>query len=233
MHTNYPKPNLSIKCWAEDDRPREKMLMKGIHNLSKAELLAIILGSGSKKQSAVDLAKEILYAYKGKLDKLERASIKDLQKFKGVGPVKAINLKAALEFARRVQREQAETVKFSSPNEVFKLMQPILASLNNEEFWVLYLNQSNLLIHKQRISSGGLTATVVDSRLIFKLAFEHSSTSVILCHNHPSGNLSPSQADKDITNTLVKAGNLLNIAVLDHLIVTNKGYFSFNEEGLM
>lgn len=230
----YENKALPIKAWAEDDRPREKLLLKGKAALSDAELLAILIGSGSKNESAVDLSKRILTDVDNNLNKLGKLSVSGLLKFKGIGPAKAVTIVTALELGRRRRLEQAlELTQITNSKAVFDVMQPIIGELHAEEFWIIYLNNSNKIIYKEQLSKGGLTATLVDVRLVFKKALELFATAVILCHNHPSGKLQPSAADKAITNKLIKAGETLDIKVLDHIIITENAYFSFADESLI
>jgi len=230
----YENNSLPIKSWAEDDRPREKMLLKGKSALSDAELVAILIGSGSKNESAVTLSKRILASVDNNLNSLGKLSVLELQKFKGIGEAKAISIITALELGRRRRLEEAlELPIITSSKAVFNIMQPIIGELQHEEFWIVYLNNSNKVIYKDQLSKGGLTGTLVDARLVFKRGIELNATSIILCHNHPSGKLQPSNADKQITSKLIKAGETLDIKVLDHLIVTENAYFSFADENLM
>lgn len=225
--------NFSIKNWAEDDKPREKLILKGKAVLSDAELVAILIGSGSRKESAVSLSKRILSSVNNNLNALGKLSLKQLMEFKGVGEAKAVSIAAALELGRR--RRVEETVdlqKITSSKAVFEIMQPIIGELLHEEFWVLYLNNSNKVIYKSQLSKGGITGTVVDIRLIFKLALEYNATAIILSHNHPSGKLLASDADRDITKKLKFAGEQLDVKVLDHIIITENGYLSFQDEGI-
>lgn len=229
---NY-QPN-SIKNWAEDDRPREKLLLKGQRALSDSELLAIIMGSGSRDESAVDLAKRILASVENNWNNLSRLSVKDLRKFKGVGEVKAINIMTALEIGRRRAAQGLnEKPKIGSSQDAFVLLQSLIGDANVEEFWVLYLNQGNFVVRKEQISKGGINQTSVDLRIIMKFALEEMATSLILAHNHPSGNLNPSQADINLTRKIKEAALSLDIEVFDHLIVTQKSYFSFANEGIL
>ncbi|MEQ8924276.1 MAG: DNA repair protein RadC [Fulvivirga sp.] len=226
--------NLGIKSWAEEDRPREKLLLKGKASLSEAELIAILLGSGTKTLSAVDLAKQILATHGNNLNELARLSVKELTKFKGIGEAKAISIVAALELGRR--RKESEIIqkpKITSSKDVYNIMKADLLDLQHEEFWVLILNRSNLVIKKQLISSGGVSGTVADPKLIFKSALEELASGLIMIHNHPSSNLKPSQQDINLTKRMVEAGRLLEIPVLDHVIFTNESYFSFADEGMM
>jgi DNA repair protein RadC len=221
-----------ITNWSEDDRPREKLMLKGKSVLSDAELIAILIGSGSRNESAVDLSKRIL-ASADNLNVLGKMSVSQLMNFKGIGEAKAITIIAALELGRRRRAEDAvELIKITSSKKVFEIMQPLIGELPHEEFWVLFLNNSNKVISKSQLSKGGITGTIVDVRLIFKLALENGATGLILCHNHPSGNLIPSDADKQITKKIQKAGESLDVKVLDHLIITETKYYSFVDEGI-
>ena len=225
--------NFSIKHWSEDDKPREKLMLKGKSVLSDAELIAILIGSGSRNESAVSLSKRILLSVNNNLNALGKLSLKQLMEFKGIGEAKAVTIAAALELGRRRRTEESpDFFKITSSKAVFEIMQPIIGDLLHEEFWVLYLNNANKVIHKAQLSKGGITGTVVDVRLIFKLALEHNATSIILSHNHPSGKLVASEADKEITKKLTFAGEQLDIKVLDHIIITEKGYLSFQDEGI-
>ena len=224
----------TIKNWALNDRPREKLLQKGKLALSDAELIAILIGSGNTEESAVDLSKRILFETKNNLNLLGKLSAQQLMNYKGIGEAKAISIIAAMELGRRRRTEDAlELVKIASSSTVFELLQPILGELLHEEFWILYLNNANKIIEKLPISKGGITGTLVDVRVTLKKALELGATSLILAHNHPSGNLNPSEADKQLTNKLKIAAESIDIKVLDHLIVTEKSYFSFADEGLM
>ncbi|MDQ1167580.1 DNA repair protein RadC [Flavobacterium sp. SORGH_AS_0622] len=226
------KSNFPITDWSEDDKPREKLMLKGKEVLSDAELIAILIGSGSRNESAVSLSKRILSSA-GNLNALGKLSISSLMQFKGVGEAKAISIVAALELGRRQRSEDALIFKkISSSKAVFEIMQPIIGELPHEEFWVLFLNNSNSVISKSQLSKGGITGTVVDVRLVFKLAMENGATGLILCHNHPSGNLNPSDADKQITRKIKLAGESLDVKVLDHLIITESKYYSFVDEGI-
>lgn len=226
--------SLTIKHWAEEDRPREKLLLKGRHVLSDAELIAILIGSGSKKETAVELSKRILSAHGNNLNELAKLSVQDLTKFKGIGEAKAVAIVAALELGRR-RKETTETKKEKvvSSRDIFEIMLPSFQDLPHEEFHILLLNRANAVIRKEKISSGGVSATAVDPKLIFRKAVEHLASSVILCHNHPSGNLKPSHDDIKLTQKIKDAGMNLEIPVLDHLIISDNGYFSFADEGMM
>jgi DNA repair protein RadC len=223
-----------INQWAEDDRPREKFLLKGKSALSDSELLAILIGSGSRNESAVQLCQRILASANNNLNHLGKLTANQLMQFKGIGEAKAITIAAALELGRRRREEDIpEPDKITSSKAVFEIMQPIIGELPHEEFWVLYLNNSNKVIYKSQISKGGITGTLVDTRLVFQTALEYYATSVILTHNHPSGKLQASDADRQITKKLREAGKHLDILVLDHIIVTEKNYFSFADEGIL
>jgi DNA repair protein RadC len=226
--------HFSIKFWAEDDRPREKMILKGRESLSDAELLAILLGSGSKNESAVDLSKRMLQSVDNHLNSLGKMSLKQLITFKGVGEAKAVTIAAAMELGRRRRMEDARQLpKISTSKTVFEIMHPLLYDLPHEEFWVLYLNNSNKVIYKSLLSKGGITGTVVDLRLIFKTALEQHAVGIILCHNHPSGRLEASEADKKITQKIKTAAVHLEIHLMDHLIITETSYLSFADQGIL
>jgi DNA repair protein RadC len=222
-----------ITQWAEDDRPREKLLLKGKATLSDAELLAILLGSGTVSVSAVDLAKQILGAANNNLHELAKLSLKDLMKFKGIGEAKAITIISALELGRRRKdSEPKKREKIIVSSDVYDLMRPYLWDAPREEFWVVLLNRANEVIRTEKMSEGGVAGTVVDPKLIFKTALDHLASALILVHNHPSGNLKPSQADLQLTKQLKEAGKFLEINVLDHIIFTDNGFYSFIDEGI-
>ena len=226
--------HFGIKCWAEDDRPREKLMLKGKHVLSDAELLAIILGSGTRRKTAVELAKEILSSYNNNLGQFARTNINELKKFNGVGEAKAINILAALELGRRRKDSEIQLrKKVYGARNVYELLHPYLADLEHEEFYAIYLNAGNLVLKIHQISVGGINTTVVDSRKIFHEALQVKATGIILAHNHPSGNLKASEADIALTKRISEFGKLIDIAVLDHVIYTDNGYLSFVEEDLM
>ncbi|HNP67311.1 MAG TPA: DNA repair protein RadC [Aequorivita sp.] len=226
--------SFSIKNWNEDDRPREKLLLKGRTALSDAELIAILIGSGSRNESAVSLSQRILASVSNNLSELGRLSIPELMEFKGIGEAKAISIAAAMELGRRRRNGEAlERKKITSSNSVFEFVQPIIGELPHEEFWILYLNNSNKIIKSAQLSKGGITGTVVDVRLAFKEALQLGAVGIILAHNHPSGTLKPSQADIQLTKKLKTAGESLDIKVLDHLIITEKAYFSFADENML
>lgn len=231
---DYQDKHFSIKHWSEDDKPREKLMLKGKVALSDAELLAILIGSGSRNESAVALCKRILASNENNLNQLGKQSIQQLLQFKGIGEAKAITIIAALELGKRRRLEEAKQLtQIKSSNDVFQHMQPLIGDLSNEEFWVLLLNNSNKIIQKIQLSKGGLTATLVDIRLLFKQALEHFATAIILVHNHPSGQLKPSEADRNITRKIADAGNVLEIKLLDHIIITEHEYFSFADDGIL
>lgn len=226
--------HLSILSWAEEDRPREKLLLKGKAALSDAELIAILIGSGTRSISAVGVAKNILSAAGNDLNKLAKFSVKDLRKIKGIGEAKAITIVSALELGRRrKESEFSEKVKITCSNDIYQLIKPDLMDLPLEQFWIILLNRANQLIKKEQISSGGVSGTVADPKIIFKAALDQYASSIILVHNHPSGNLKPSRADIDLTNKMKSAGKLLEIPVLDHIIFGDEGYLSFADEGIL
>ncbi len=223
-----------IRSWSEDDRPREKLRNKGKTALSDAELIAILIGSGSRNETAVDLSKRILSASNNDLNSIGKLSMNQLMAFKGIGEAKAIAIIAAMEIGRRRRAEGAiQLSKITSSKSIFEIMHPIIGELPHEEFWIVYLNNSNKVISKSQLSKGGITGTLVDVRLVFKTAIETGATAIILCHNHPSGTLTASESDKQITKKLKAAGEILDIKVLDHLIITENGYFSFADDGIL
>ena len=225
---------LTIKCWAEEDRPREKLQLKGKQNLSDAELMAIIIGSGNATQSAVELSRHILASVKNDLFSLGKKSIGDLMQFKGIGEAKAISIIAALELGRRrALAESKPQDKIISDKIVFEMMSPILSDLPHEEFWIICLKRNNRFISKHKISSGGIAGTVADMKMIFNIALKELASSVILCHNHPSGNNQPSESDRILTKKAVEGGKLLEIEVLDHIIIAQHQYFSFKHQDLL
>ena len=224
----------SIKQWAKDDRPREKLLSNGAENLSNSELLAILIHHGSKEKTAVDLAKEILRLGKDNLNELGKLSIKELMKIKGIGEAKAITIAAALELGRRRQAASSlEKSVVSSSSDIATYLQTRLKDYRHEVFAVLFLNRANKINHFQIVSEGGITGTVADPRVILKKALEEDAVSIILCHNHPSGSLKPSKADEVLTDKIKEAAGYLDIKVLDHIIVSDDGYYSFADEGLL
>ncbi|MGO3706806.1 MAG: RadC family protein [Mesonia hippocampi] len=227
-------PSFSIKKWAVDDRPREKLLLKGKESLSDAELIAILIGSGNKNESAVELSKRILADASNKFNQLGKLTVKELITYVGIGEAKAISIIAALEIGRRRRLEEALTQpKITSSSTAFEILKPILEDLPHEEFWILYLNNANKVLQRHQLSKGGITGTLVDVRLIFKQALSLGATAIIAAHNHPSGKLTPSRSDIEITKKLKLAGKSLDIKLLDHLIVTQNTYLSFADEGLL
>ncbi|TLF43249.1 RadC family protein [Maribacter aurantiacus] len=226
--------SFSIKNWSDDDKPREKLLHKGRSALSDAELIAILIGSGNREESAVELSKRILASVDNNLNELGKLSIQQLMKFKGIGEAKAISISAALEVGRRRRGEDSLKIeKIGSSQDAFEVLQPIMGELQHEEFWILYLNNSNKILHKAQLSKGGITGTLVDVRLLMRQSLELGAVALILAHNHPSGTLKPSQADTEITQKIKNASESLDIRVLDHLIITQKEYFSFADNQLL
>ena len=227
-------PKTTIKDWSADDRPREKMLLKGKDALSDAELIAILIGSGNRRESAVDLSKRILTTSRNSLSVLSRLSIEQLSKYSGIGKAKAISIVAALELGRRKRLAKAlPDSGLSNSEEVFEFMQPRIGDLPHEEFWVIYLNNANRVVRTFQLSKGGITGTLVDVRLLIKEAVLADAVGLILSHNHPSGTLRPSEADRNITRKIKIACDAMDIKVLDHLIITEKSYFSFKDEGIL
>jgi len=224
--------NLTIKDWAVEDRPREKLLKKGVQSLSDAEIIALLIGSGTRNESAVELSKKVLKSTNNNLNELGKVDIHELTKMKGIGEAKAIAILAALELGRRRKvSEIIEKKKITKSEDVYELFQPIIGDLPHEEFWILLLNRSNRIIEKIKISQGGVSGTVIDVKLILKQAIEKLASSIILCHNHPSGNRNPSKADDSITQKLKDGSNLLDIQVLDHIIIADIEFFSYADEG--
>ncbi len=223
----------SIKEWAPDDRPREKLQLKGAEALSNSELLAILLGSGTAKQSAVEVAQAVLHLAGNNLDELGKRSIKELMKVPGVGQARAITICAALELGRRRQARQVQKEVVKNSSDIALYLQQRLRDKTVEVFAVAFLNRANKINHLEIISEGGVTGTVADPRVILKKALEHNAVSLVLCHNHPSGNLKPSRADEQLTRKIKEAALLLDMNVLDHIIVSDEGYFSFADEGMM
>ena len=225
---------MSIKFLAEDDRPREKFLLKGKNSLSDAELLAIIMGSGNREDSAVELGRKILDSVGNNWHNLSLLQISDLMKFKGIGEAKAISIAVALEIGRRrAAQEVPDKVQVTNSKESYKILLPYLADLQTEEFWAIFLNQNNRVLGKSKLSSGGINQSVVDIRVLFKMALEQFATGIIVAHNHPSGNLKPSSEDIKITKQIEEAGKILNIQLLDHLIITQNSYLSFADENIL
>lgn len=225
---------ITIKAWAEEDRPREKLLSQGRRNLSDAELIAILIGSGSTTESAVDLSKRILHSYQNNLANVAKLSVQELCKFKGIGEAKAISIIAGLELGRR--RKETETITYDKINcskDGFNILSPYFSDLLHEEFWVVMLARNNKVMGKVLISKGGMSGTIADPKIIFKAALEHNAANIVLAHNHPSGNLKPSQEDLNLTKRLKSGAQLLDIGVRDHLIFGGEGYFSFADEGYL
>lgn len=226
--------SLKITDWAVEDRPREKLYQKGTSSLSDAELLAILIGSGTKSRSAVDLGRELLSMADNNLNSLGKLSISDLTKIRGIGNARAVTIAAALELGRRRKlAELPELPQIKCSRDVFELVTPVLSDLSHEEFWILFLNRSNKVINRMKLSQGGISGTVTDVRMIMKKAIENLASGIIVCHNHPSGNLSPSESDTRITQKIKEAGNLMDIQLLDHLIISDKDYYSFADNGLI
>lgn len=226
--------SLSIKSWSPEDRPREKLLLKGTSALSDAELIAILLGSGTAKLSAVEVAKKVLAHVDNNLDSLARLTVKELMKAKGIGEARAITIVAALELGRR-RKDQSpdEKPKIDGSKTAVALIRSELMDLPHEEFWVLLLNRANRLVKKKKISEGGVSGTVADPKIIFKLAVEELASAIIVAHNHPSGNPKPSESDITLTKKIKEAGKLLDISLLDHLIIAHDKYYSFADEGII
>ena len=231
---NYTLNSLPITAWAEDDRPREKLQKFGRNVLSDAELLAILLGSGSRNESAVSLSKRILQSVDNNLNQLGKQTLSELMKFKGIGEAKAITIAAALELGRRRQASDfVERPIITCSRDSYLAIAPYLMDHSHEEFWMLLLNKGNKMISKVQMSTGGTDATVVDIKILFRKAIEGQATSIIVCHNHPSGRLRPSQADLDLTKKIKESGNMLGVQLLDHLIIGDGGYYSFADEGIL
>jgi len=228
------QPPFSIKHWSDDDKPREKLVQKGRVVLTDAELIAILIGSGSHNETAVALSKRILASAGNNLNELGKLSIKELMKFKGIGEAKAVTIAAALEIGRRKRSaEVQQAAKINSSEDAFEWLLPQIGDLQHEEFWILYLNNSNKVLRSSQISKGGLTGTLVDIRIIMKQALEASAVGLILAHNHPSGTLKASRADKEVTQKIKAAANALDMRVLDHLIITQQKYFSFADNNIL
>ncbi|WP_243018713.1 MULTISPECIES: DNA repair protein RadC [Candidatus Cardinium] len=231
IYTTLP---LKIHDWAPEDRPREKLLQKGAAGLTDAELLAVLIGSGTRNISVVALAQHILKSNGNSLQELAKRSVQELCRFKGIGEAKAVSIVCAMELTRRRACEPVNNrVLVNSSFKAYKLLQPDLTDKSVEEFWVLLLNRANYLIKKIKISSGGISRTIVDAKLLFRLVLDHQAVSLILAHNHPSGNTTPSTTDIDLTKSLKNAAQLLDVTVLDHIIFTDRNYFSFSDEGIL
>ncbi len=219
----------SIKNWAEDDRPREKMLSKGADSLSMSELLAILIGSGSKDMSAVELCRKIMKDNENNLNLLSKRSVQELIKYKGIGEAKAVSIIAAMELVKRKKISNNDYIRITCSKEVFELMYPLIADLNHEEFWLILLNRKNRIIHKQNIGRGGVGNTTVDPKVIFKIAVNHLASGIILVHNHPSGQVEPSKPDIELTHKVKTAADLFDMLLLDHVILAGKNYYSFSD----
>lgn len=231
---SFNKPSTSIKNWAKDDRPREKMLHNGAAALSNSELIAILINNGSRDKSAVDLAKEVLKLGTDNLNELGKLSLKELQQVKGIGEAKAISIAAALELGRRRQTSGTlQKAVIKSSRDIAEYLKVVLKDFTYEVFAVLFLNRSNKINHFEIISRGGITGTVADPRVILKKALEEDATSLVLSHNHPSGSLQPSRADEELTKKIIEAAKYFDIKIIDHIIVSEEGYFSFADEGLL
>lgn len=227
-------PNSTIKSWAEEDRPREKLILKGKSSLTNAELIAILIGSGSQKETAVELSRKILARYDNNLQELSRASVHHLSEFPGIGEAKAISIIAAMELGRRYRSSEAiSRKKITCSQDAYNSIYSYLSDCEYEEFYIILLNRANELVSIQKISEGGTSGTVVDPKKVFKLGLIYQASGIILCHNHPSGNLQASQQDKNITKRLKTSGELIEINILDHLIIGKGKYLSFADEGLL
>jgi DNA repair protein RadC len=226
--------SLKITDWALEDRPREKLMQRGASSLTDAELLAILISSGTKEKSAVDLGRELLAVVNNNLNSLGKLTIADLRKLHGIGPARAVTIAAALELGRRRRlTESPDILQIRCSKDVADLFQPVLSDLVYEEFWILFLNRSNKVINRMKLSQGGISGTVTDVRMVMKKAIEYLASGIIVCHNHPSGNLNPSESDTKITQKIKEAGNLMDIQLLDHLIISDKDYYSFADNGLL
>jgi len=226
--------SIKITYWAVEDRPREKFIQNGTASLSDAELLAILISSGTKDKSAVDLGRELLGMANNNLNNLGKLTIADLRKVHGIGPARAVTIAAALELGRRRKLSEVQYVpQIRSSKDVSDIFQPLLSDLLHEEFWILFLNRSNKVINRMKLSQGGISGTVTDVRLVMKKAIECLASGIIVCHNHPSGNLNPSESDNKITQKIKEAGNLMDIQLLDHLIISDKDYYSFADNGVL
>jgi len=226
--------SIKITEWAVEDRPREKLIIQGAASLSDAELLGILISSGTKEKSAVDLGRELLSSAGNNLNTLGKLSVNDLKKIHGIGAAKAVTIIAALELGRRRKLAEAlHSQKINDSKDIAEIFQPLLSDLPHEEFWILFLNRSNRIISKMKLSQGGVSGTVTDTRIIMKKAIEHLASGIALCHNHPSGNIIPSEADIQITNKIKESGKLLDIQLHDHLIISDKDYYSFADNGIL
>ncbi|MGB2086342.1 MAG: RadC family protein [Flavobacteriaceae bacterium] len=235
MPSKPTKPsNFTIREWSIDDRPREKMLSKGSQQLTNAELLALLIGSGNQGESAVHLMQRLLASVNNNIGELHRLALERLMEWKGIGPAKAVKIKAALELGKRIDIEHSpEQLECSNSQLSYKLFKPVLSFLAHEEIWAAYLNSQNKVITHHCIGKGGITATILDLRVVFKKALEVGATGLLIAHNHPTGNVQPSRADITLTKKIKKGALTLDIRLLDHLIVSEKGYFSFADENLL
>lgn len=231
----YAPVKLSIKAWADDDRPREKLILKGRSSLSDAELIAILIGSGSRNESAVDLAKRILQTADNNLEKFSRMTLVELKNFSGMGEAKALSIIAALELGRRRNSSVVDnsSMKITASADAYRIIRPELDDLQHEEFYIMLLNRSNVVTKKEQVSRGGMNATIVDPKIVFKVAVNNGASGIILAHNHPSGAVKPSEQDIRLTKKLKEGADVLDIALLDHIIVGANTYFSFADEGLV
>jgi DNA repair protein RadC len=226
--------SLKITDWAIEDRPREKLIQNGTSSLSDAELIAILISSGTKEKSAVDLGRELLRLVNNNLNALGKLTIGDLKKLHGIGTARAVTITAALELGRRRKlAEVPDMIQIKCSKDVSDIFQPLLSDLSHEEFWILFLNRSNKVISRMKLSQGGVSGTVTDVRMVMKKAIEFLASGIIVCHNHPSGNLNPSESDTKITHKIKEAGNIMDIQLLDHLIISEKEYYSFADNGLL
>ncbi len=226
--------SLKITDWALEDRPREKLIQKGTASLSDAELLAILINSGTKDKSAVELGRELLLMVNNNLNSLGKLTLTDLKKLRGIGEARAVTIAAALELGRRRKLSESDgTPQIKSSKDVADIFQPLLSDLAHEEFWILFLNRSNRVINRMKLSQGGISGTVTDVRIVMKKAIEFLASGIIVCHNHPSGNLNPSESDTKITTKIKEAGALMDIQLLDHLIISDRDYYSFADNGLL
>ena len=224
----------NIKSWAEEERPREKLILNGHRSLTDSELIAILIGSGTKNSSAVALARQVLSLADNNLSQLGRITLTNLTKIKGIGQAKAISILAALELGRRRQQtESPQQRQITSSRIAYEILAPVLSDLNHEEFWAILVNRGNKVIKYKCLSVGGMAGTIVDSRQIFRWALQEHASAVVLAHNHPSGTLQPSKEDIRITNEIVQGGSFIDIKILDHLIITNEGFYSFADNGLI
>ncbi len=225
--------NLPIRMWQEDDRPREKFRLKGKSSLSDAELLGVLIGHGTREHSAVDLGKIILQHYNGDLNRLSRSSVQELCKIPGIGEAKAVSILSALELGARKRETQPQVNRIQSSKDAYDWLRGKMENLPNEVFYLVLLNQSNVIMATEKISEGGISATVVDIRILLKKAIEYCASAILVAHNHPSGNLKPSEPDIRLTKQIKQAANLMEIGLVDHLIITSGGYYSFMDEGVV